>query len=80
MADAPIEALMDALWTLAEEGGRTHGKQWRFSAEGFDRIRAAVRPGLDPFGERGLLDQTCLGIPYVVDYHATEDFVLEDKP
>jgi len=84
MADEPIEALMDILWEMTLEDVKANrsvqNKQWRCSPDGFHRILAAVRPGLDPFGPTGLHDQQMFGIPYIIDPRATDDAVLEDKP
>ena len=75
-----IEQLMDALWNESEAGRSVMRKRWSFSDEGFTAIRAAVRPGLDPFGDKGLANQYCMGLPYVIDSRQTEAFRLEDIP
>lgn len=69
-----IEKLMDALWNASEDGKSCANAQWAFSAEFYAELKAAVRPGLDPFGAER---DNCLGLPYVVRGWGKEPFILE---
>ena len=73
--DAPIEQLMDVLWTCSEAGLSLADAQWSFSSEFFTQLKAAVRPGLDPFGD----SDACLSLPYIVKGAQSEPYVLEER-